>query len=152
MQRSWLRNRSGGIPEIWPDRHISFRQQGEIPETPVDSELILLAMSQLLENACKYSRPDARVSVDLKAEGSTAVITVWNDGAPIPANERGRIFDRFYRGTAARRVSPGSGLGLFVARKIALAHGGDLALVNTGAEGVGFRLTIPAVRTKGAGR
>jgi two-component system sensor histidine kinase KdpD len=138
--------------KIWPDRQISFRRDGEIPDTPVDSELILLAMSQLLENACKYSRPDARVSVDLKAEGATAVITIWNDGAPIPANERGRIFDRFYRGTAARRISPGSGLGLFVARKIALAHGGDLALVDTGAQGVGFRLTIPAVaRAKGAG-
>jgi signal transduction histidine kinase len=68
----------------------------------------------------------------------------------IPANERDRIFDRFYRGMAARRLAPGSGLGLFVARKIALAHGGDLALVNTGEEGVGFRLTIPASAREGA--
>lgn len=136
---------------IWPDREISFRKQGEIPETQVDSELILLAISQLLENACKYSRPDARVSVDVTTEGAAAVITVWNDGAPIPANERDRVFDRFYRGTAARRVAPGSGLGLFVARKIALAHGGDLALVDTGADGVGFRLTIPASAIEGAG-
>jgi two-component system, OmpR family, sensor histidine kinase KdpD len=128
-----------------PERQISFRKQAEIPETLVDSELILLAISQLLENACKYSRPDARVIVDLKTEGAVAAITVWNDGAPIPVAERDLIFSRFYRGTAARRIAPGSGLGLFVARKIALAHGGDLALVDTGTEGVGFRLTLPAI-------
>ena len=134
---------------IRPDRRIEFRRQGEIAEILVDSELILLAISQLLENACKYSRPEARVTVDLKREGPAAVITVWNDGPPIPGPERELIFNRFYRGTAARRIAPGSGLGLFVARKIALAHGGDLDLLDTGGDGVSFRLTIPAV--EGAG-
>jgi signal transduction histidine kinase len=69
---------------------------------------------------------------------------VWNEGSAIPQTERDRIFERFYRGAAARKLTGGSGLGLFVARKIALAHSGDLALAN-GPQGVGFRLTFPAM-------
>ena len=72
-----------------------------------------------------------------------AAITVWNDGPPIAEGERDRIFERFYRGTEARRSASGSGLGLYVARKIALAHGGNLALVNDRTSTVGFRLTVP---------
>ncbi len=55
-------------------------------------------------------------------------LRVWNSGNPLPVNERTRIFERFYRGTEARQVAPGSGLGLYVARKIVQAHGGSLDL------------------------
>ena len=68
--------------------------------------------------------------------------------ANILPNERSHVFDRFYRGTDARRTAAGSGLGLYVARKIALAHGGDLALVDTGGDGVAFRLTLPVSRSE----
>jgi two-component system sensor histidine kinase KdpD len=129
--------------KIWLDRRISFRKQGEVGEVLADPELIQLAVSQMVENACRYSKPDADVSIELMALDKMAAITVWNEGAPIAESERARIFDRFYRGTAARRMAPGTGLGLYVARKIALAHGGDLALVDGGRDFVGFRLTIP---------
>jgi len=107
-----------------------------------------LAMSQLLENACKYSPPDARILVELSAGENAAAIDVRNEGDPIPPNERSRVFDRFYRGTNAKRTAAGSGLGLYVARKIALAHGGDLALVDTAGDGVAFRLTLPLSRSE----
>jgi two-component system sensor histidine kinase KdpD len=132
--------------KIWPDRRIFFRRQGGYSEVRVDPELIGLALSQLLENACRYSDPDAVVLIEFAEEDHMAAITVWNDGPPIPASDRNRIFDRFYRGSTARKVAPGSGLGLFVARKIALAHGGGLSLAESGTNGkngVGFRLTVP---------
>jgi two-component system sensor histidine kinase KdpD len=134
--------------KLWPDRQISFRREGEAGEVRADPELMSLAIGQLLENACKYSRPDARVLVKLSASENAAAIDVWNDGDPIPPNERSRIFDRFYRGKDAQRTAAGSGLGLYVAHKIALAHGGDLALVDTGAEGVAFRLTLPLSKSE----
>lgn len=64
---------------------------------------------------------------------------------PIPYSERNKIFDRFYRGADGRRVVPGSGLGLFVARKIALALGGSLDLVSdpVASQGTAFRLALP---------
>jgi len=128
---------------LWPDREISFRKDGQTGEVRVDPELMSLAISQLLENACKYSRPDARVLVEVSAVENAAALDVWNDGDPIPPNERSRVFDRFYRGKDAERTVAGSGLGLYVARKIALAHGGDLTLVDTTRGGVAFRLTMP---------
>ena len=70
-------------------------------------------------------------------------IIVWNAGPRIAESERDRIFERFYRGTEARRTAPGSGLGLYVARKIARAHGGDLTLLDGTLDEVGFRLTLP---------
>jgi len=132
--------------KIWPDRRIFFRRLDGHSEVRVDPELIGLALSQVLENACRYSRPDALLLLEFAEEEHMAATTVWNDGTPIPASERDRIFDRFYLGTAAVTVAAGSGLGLFVARKIALAHGGDLTLVDSGTNGkrgVGFRLTVP---------
>jgi two-component system sensor histidine kinase KdpD len=129
--------------KLWPDRKISFREQSEINEVLIDPELIGLALSQLVENACRYSQPDASVLVELGVHEDMAAITVWNDGPPIAEGERDRIFQRFYRGPEARRTAPGSGLGLYVARKIAVAHGGDLSLVNATTSAVGFRLTVP---------
>ena len=134
--------------KLWPDRRISFQRDGEAGEVRVDPELMSLAISQLLENACKYSRPDARVLVELNADENAAAIDVWNEGGPIPPNERSRIFDRFYRGTDAQRTAAGSGLGLYVARKIAIAHGGDLALLDTARDGVAFRLTLPISKSE----
>lgn len=129
--------------KLWPDRKISCQELDEGSEAHVDPELLGLALSQLVENGCRYSLPDARVLIELGTHESMLAITVWNEGPPIAESERNRIFDRFYRGTVARRTAPGSGLGLYVARKIALAHGGDLALVDNRVSGVGFRLTVP---------
>ena len=133
---------------LWPDRQISFRCRGRAGEVRLDPELMSLAISQLLENACKYSRPDAQVVIELSADENATVIDVWNDGDPIPPSERSRVFDRFYRGSDARRTVAGSGLGLYVARKIALAHGGDLSLADGAAGGATFRLTLPVSKSE----
>jgi two-component system sensor histidine kinase KdpD len=135
--------------KLWPDRKISFRETGEAAEVRVDPELIGLAVSQLVENACRYSQPDAHVAIELGDHENMSGITVWNDGPPIAESERDRIFERFYRGTEARRTAPGSGLGLYIARKIALAHGGDLVLIENSASGVVFRLTMPFATVEG---
>jgi two-component system sensor histidine kinase KdpD len=136
---------------LWRDRRFSFRAFGHAGEIRADPDLIHLALSQLLENACRYSQPDANVLVEVSSAGSLAAITVMNDGAPIPASEHNRIFDRFYRGTDARRTAPGSGLGLYVARKIAVAHGGDIALVEAGPHAVAFRLSLPIAASEASG-
>jgi two-component system sensor histidine kinase KdpD len=128
---------------LWQDRRISVRAESGAADVRADPELILLALSQLLENACRYSQPDTVILIDLSTGANATEITVSNDGAPIPVSEHRRIFERFYRGSDARRSAPGSGLGLYVARKIAMAHGGDLSLVDAGPHTVAFRLTLP---------
>src|ERR1700685_4305291 len=72
-------------------------------------------------------------------------LRVLSTGTPISSSERAHIFERFYRGVDARRLTAGTGLGLFVARKIAIAHGGNLELDSapSGDSSVAFRMTIP---------
>jgi len=99
-----------------------------------DPEMLGLAIVQLMDNAFRYSPPDARITVGVTSEGDSAVVWVSNEGAPIVPEERSRIFERFYRGSAGHQTS-GTGLGLYVARKIVAAHGGTLELDSAHAYG-----------------
>lgn len=129
------------------DRRILLLKPPGFLELQADQELLRLAMSQLLENACKYSQPGSTITVQLEDRQDKMEICVSNTGGSIPSREQHRIFDRFYRGSAAR-LTPGSGLGLYVARKIALAHGGTLDFTpqKPGEDDVNFRLTIPNMK------
>jgi two-component system, OmpR family, sensor histidine kinase KdpD len=131
------------------DRRIAFTRQEESIEALADTELLRLALSQLLDNACKYSVPGSEITVAMESQGDMIFVRVANNGSSIPAGEQNRIFDRFYRGEDSRRFTTGSGLGLYVARKIALAHGGQLDLDIDGlSDGVTFYLAIPKARSE----
>jgi two-component system sensor histidine kinase KdpD len=127
------------------DRRIFLDQRDDIFEVVADPELLRLAFSQLLDNACKYSLPGSGITVRMERRGSFIAIKVSNSGSSIPTGEQHRIFERFYRGTEARRFTSGSGLGLYVARKIALAHSGalDLETGRSSHDCVTFCLSIP---------
>jgi two-component system, OmpR family, sensor histidine kinase KdpD len=127
-------------------RRIVVSQECASTDVMADPELLRLAISQLLDNACKYSTPGSIVSLKIAREHDGIVVRVVSNGNPIPTTERNRIFERFYRGIDGRRSGPGSGLGLFVARKIALALGGSIDLddEDPGAtNGTVFRLALP---------
>jgi two-component system sensor histidine kinase KdpD len=128
----------------YPDREILFEKRGA-DEIVADVELLQLAIGQLIDNGLRYSRAGSPVRVSVEADPANVGIVVWNAGSSIAPGDSGRIFDRFYRGTEARNRTSGSGLGLYVARKIAVAHGGRLELQPPADDGgVAFRLTIPA--------
>jgi two-component system, OmpR family, sensor histidine kinase KdpD len=127
-------------------RRISVLRECEASTVLADPELLRLAVSQLLDNACKYSTPGSAVTLSIGREDDSIAVRVMSSGNPIPSGEKSKIFDRFYRGTDGRRASAGgSGLGLFVARKIAVALGGSLDLDTQAAvdEGTAFRLILP---------
>ena len=128
----------------WPDRRLLL-MKGDRVDVLADQELLWLGLGQLLDNACKYSGSGSEIRVCIEPVDETIAVRVWNNGTPIPSGDQARIFDRFYRGVDARRQAPGSGLGLYVARKIALAHGGSLDLEKPegGGEGTAFRFTMP---------
>jgi two-component system sensor histidine kinase KdpD len=127
-------------------RHIVISRDCISSEVMADPELLRLAISQLLDNACKYSSPGSTVTLSIARENNEIVVRIISRGNPIPLAERSRIFERFYRGIDGRRSGPGSGLGLFVARKISLALGGSIELDNDApgaANGTVFRLALP---------
>lgn len=133
-----------------PDRHLCLIPPSGPLEVEADPELFRLAVSQLLENACKYSQPGSAVTAQVEEQSESLAIRVSNNGSCISDRDRHRIFERFYRGMEAHGLAAGSGLGLYVARKIATAHGGDLNLENqVQPDGdVTFRLTIPRSKSE----
>ena len=131
------------------DRRFFVAKGASATEVLADSDLLQLALRQLLDNACKYSPPGSAVKVSLELQNERAAVRVLNSGNLIRANERTRIFERFYRGAEARRLAPGSGLGLYFAHKIVQAHGGTMELEDeaAAAEGTAFRLTLPLAKS-----
>jgi two-component system sensor histidine kinase KdpD len=131
------------------DHQIAVVKDCDSSEALADPELLRLAVSQLLDNACKYSVPGSVVTLHIDRQDHAVTLRVISRGNPVPASERGKIFERFYRGVDSRNMH-GSGLGLFVARKIALALGGTLDLEHErgAAEGTTFRLTLPVLESE----
>ncbi len=104
----------------------------------VDAVLVERAISNLLDNAVKYSPPGAPIEVTVR-DGE---VLVSDHGPGIAEEDLPRVFDRFYRAAAAR-AKPGSGLGLAIVREAAEAHGGR-ATVESSPRGARFRLSLPA--------
>jgi two-component system sensor histidine kinase KdpD len=130
------------IHEIGPraaDRSVSNTVEPDLL-VEADASLLGLALRQLLDNALKYSPPASPIQIGA-ACGDEVTIVVRNAGAPMPPHERDRIFERFYRGSAAAQA-PGTGMGLAIVRQIARAHGGDVG-VTSDADGVAIHLSLP---------
>jgi signal transduction histidine kinase len=96
----------------------------------------------LVDNAITHSPQGGLVVLSGAAEPPWVHVTIADDGPGIRTEEAGRVFDRFYRGTGAVQGA-GSGLGLSIARKIAAAHGGRIALVDDPTGGCVLRVTLP---------
>jgi len=92
-----------------------------------DRHMLSRAIANLVENALKYTPAGGTIAVGVAAEGALARLTVADDGPGIPAEERERVFDRFYR-LEASRTTEGNGLGLSLARAVVHLHGGTIAL------------------------
>ncbi len=110
-----------------------------------DAELLRQVLQNLVSNAIKYGLPGDWIALSARRQGEQWRIDVSNASDGIAPEHRHRLFDRFYRADQAhqRRV-PGVGLGLSLARDIAVAHGGSLALAEAEPGQVRFRLTLPA--------
>jgi len=109
-----------------------------------DEHLLNQVIENLIANAVKFGDRDGAIDLALRTRESQAILRVSNTGRPIAAEDRGRVFERFFRGDKARtRDIDGSGLGLSLAREIARAHGGELVLERSDEHTTTFALTLP---------
>jgi two-component system OmpR family sensor kinase len=113
-----------------------------------DAEALRTLLSNLIDNAVRYTPSNGRVDITVQPEGDRVALAVRDNGPGIAPAERARVFDRFYRGQsastpqAAQRASVrGSGLGLAIVKRIADRHGAEIAL-GEGLEGKGLGVTV----------
>ena len=101
-------------------------------------------VSTLVENAFKYVDAGGEVSIELRSMGKNAQLSIRNTGPVISEVDLPHIFDRFYRTDKARTSGEGGfGLGLAIAREIALQHDGDIACTSSESAGTTFTVTLP---------
>lgn len=100
--------------------------RAEVASVDGDPAALAILLSNLVDNALRYTPPGGRIDVSVSCPDGVPVLEVADTGPGIPAAERERVFDRFYRG--AHADEPGSGLGLSIVKRIADAHGATIAL------------------------
>ena len=106
-----------------------------------------LILTNLLDNAVKFSPPGVRVFVRLAVTENEAALSVFDNGPGIEQDEQKRIFERFYRGsiTSTAHVA-GAGLGLALSQAIACGHGGYIEMTNNDEGGSVFIFKFPLAR------
>ncbi|MFB8271080.1 ATP-binding protein [Streptomyces sp. NPDC055955] len=125
-----------------PAGRVAVRTHLEPVEVAGSRSQLARVVGNLLDNAQRHAR--SRVDIVVRAEGPWAVVEVGDDGAGVPKAERERIFERFVRLDDARaRDDGGAGLGLAIARDVAVRHGGALTARSSPAGGALFELRLP---------
>ena len=111
-----------------------------------DRECLQRMISNLVDNAIKYTGAEGRVTIGLQQDSRSASILVSDTGSGIPIEEQKHIFQAFYRTSEARaQAERGTGLGLSIAQSITCAHGGTIQVESAPGRGSLFRASIPIV-------
>ena len=126
-------------------REVQVAVPEALPPVFLDYVEIDQVLSNLIENALRYSPADTRLDIDVEVVGDTVGVSVADRGPGLPAEVLGRVFDPFYR-VPNRRGPSGTGLGLAVARGLVEAHGGTIIVENRPGGGARFTFTLPADR------
>jgi signal transduction histidine kinase len=129
------------LEQIHPGRRIRLSASGDL-RVQADHSRLLQAVSNLVGNALQHGAPGSEVAVQAVGEGDAISIRVRNEGPPIPADALGELFEPFRRGERAAAGDGSLGLGLFIVREIARAHGGTVS-ASSDESGTTFELRIP---------
>jgi two-component system, OmpR family, sensor histidine kinase SenX3 len=124
--------------------HLDASLPGETVMVLGERRQLVSALSNLLENAVKYSDAEADVELRVDSDDAWIEVVVRDSGIGIPERELQRIFERFYRVDPARaRDTGGTGLGLAIVRHVAQAHGGEIVVDSLEGRGSTFTLRLP---------
>ena len=119
-------------------------------DVPLRPRMLRMIAENLTENALRYAGHGARFTLNVSREEDTAVITASDDGAGVDAETLDRLFERFYRGDAAR-TTRGTGLGLAIVKHVVAAAGGEVEATGEPGGGLEVRCTFPVqARARGA--
>jgi two-component system sensor histidine kinase KdpD len=129
------------------DRSAETRIQIKIADDSLvldcDRRLVGMLLAQYLDNACKYAEFDSTITVGAEKAGDEVLLSVHSFGPVIPMADRERIFDRYYRSSSSSSHAPGTGIGLSIAKRAALAHGGSVWVSSDETDGTIFFAALP---------
>lgn len=112
-------------------------------EISADCSHLMNILTNLIENAIKYSSDKVTIKINAVRTSDGCQIIVEDNGNGIAADDINRIFNRFYRGKASASDIPGMGLGLAYVKLLTNAHGGDISVESTEGVGSSFSIQIP---------
>jgi two-component system sensor histidine kinase KdpD len=108
-----------------------------------DAAMMEKVLSNLLENAAKYSRPGSPITISAEESNDNVQLSIADQGAGIEPSEQALIFERFYRGRSQTLGTSGTGMGLAISRAIIDAHRGSIAVTSQPGRGSVFTIVIP---------
>lgn len=117
---------------------------GDVPKLMLDEAKIRQVIMNFADNAIYYSKPDTEILVSVALDGNRAEVMVKDTGIGVPKDEQGRLFGKFFRATNARNQRPdGTGVGLYLAKRVILGHGGDVIFSSEEGKGSTFGFWLP---------
>ncbi len=129
--------------ERFPNRLLDIHIQDNV-YTQGEPLLIQLMLNNLMDNAHKYSPIESPIHIGLSQNESHTILYVQDEGQGIPVTEREKVFEKFYRvGAEFTRATKGTGLGLFLCKKIAQFHNGSLTIKDHQPKGTVFTFSMP---------
>jgi two-component system phosphate regulon sensor histidine kinase PhoR len=127
------------------DQSLTAAVAGTLPVVIGDPDYLERALSNLVDNAVKYTPEKGNIRVSARGLGATVVLEVKDDGIGIPEADLPRIFERFYRVDKSRsREMGGTGLGLSIVKHVVQSHGGIVEVESRPGQGSIFRMVLPA--------
>jgi two-component system, OmpR family, sensor histidine kinase KdpD len=124
---------------------LELHVDGALPRVDADADALDRVLKNLIGNALKYSPPGSCVRVRARAADGVVAVEVEDEGPGIPAEERARVFEPYYRVRGAEALSAGTGLGLSVVKSLVEAHGGSVRADATAGAGTRMTVMLPAV-------
>ena len=124
-------------------RAVSVDVPDDLPLVPLDAALVDQVLLNLLENVLRYTPINSPIDIQVSFGENAVAVDVCDRGPGVPATEREKVFEKFYRGQAARRNDGGTGLGLTICRAVARAHDGDMSILSRDGGGAIVRFTLP---------
>lgn len=131
------------LSPVLAEREILRDAPADLPLVPLDYVQMQQVLTNLLENAARYSPPGTPIVIGASCGEGDLNMWVADHGPGVPADQRERVFDRFYRLEHHEKERHGTGMGLAISRGLVEAHGGRLWVEDTPGGGATFRLSVP---------
>ena len=132
---------------------LEYHMPSHFPILYVDENKIRQVVMNFIDNAIYYSKEDSTITISLGIEEANVVLKVHDTGIGVPEEEQAHIFTKFFRATNARKQRPdGTGVGLFLAKKVIVAHGGSMVFESKEGEGSTFGFRLPVKKLSEAPR